>query len=248
MLRKAIDSFIGALGMFTRLPVPYHPLLEDSLSLLLCYPLVGAVAGGLWYGLWLLCFRLGLSILIGGALLCLFPLLITGFMHMDGFMDVMDALLSGRSREKRLVILKDPNTGAFSVCAFGCLLLLQFVACADLYGRGWYGPGLICLPIFSRSVSALCLTCPPMLEGSTLGRAFGSRAGTGAKAWFALWALLSAAGLVWTTGIIWVPITAGAASLLGLLWAMQGLGGSSGDVAGFCLVLAEVAGLIAMSL
>ena len=42
-------------------------------------------------------------------------LLVTGGIHMDGYMDTMDALHSYGSREKKLEILKDSHIGAFAV-------------------------------------------------------------------------------------------------------------------------------------
>ena len=43
--------------------------------------------------------------------------------HMDGFLDTMDALNSYGSREKKLEILKDSRTGAFAVIGFGLYLV-----------------------------------------------------------------------------------------------------------------------------
>ena len=42
-------------------------------------------------------------------------LLVTGGIHMDGYMDTMDALHSYGNREKKLEILKDSHIGAFAV-------------------------------------------------------------------------------------------------------------------------------------
>ena len=58
----------------------------------------------IWH--WKMCFAfVGLAII----------LLVTGGIHMDGYMDTMDALHSYGSREKKLEILKDSHIGAFAV-------------------------------------------------------------------------------------------------------------------------------------
>jgi adenosylcobinamide-GDP ribazoletransferase len=246
-MKKAMDSFIGAVGMFTRLPTPYAPLLSDSSGLLRCLPLVGGLVGLLWIGLYTLLERLAVSARLAGGLLCIFPLLITGFMHMDGFMDVTDALLSSRDAEKRRLILKDPNTGAFSVCALGCLLVMQTAACTELVHLGGRGIMLLWIPVFSRSLGALALICPPLLESSQLGRSFAGSATGLDKLWYTGFALLSGAAL-WIGGGPTVPLIAAAACGLALWAAVRGLGGTSGDVTGFCLTLTEAAALLLTAL
>ena len=71
----------------------------------------------------------GLQLLIGYLLLkytscgnlffaiamALIPVIVSGGIHLDGFADTVDALSSYGDREKKLEILKDPNTGAFAV-------------------------------------------------------------------------------------------------------------------------------------
>lgn len=79
--------------------------------MLACLPLIGLIVGGIWA----LCAWLG-SFLPQplAALLCAAaPWLITGFMHLDGYMDVCDAVLSRRDLETRQRILKDSHCGAF---------------------------------------------------------------------------------------------------------------------------------------
>lgn len=42
-------------------------------------------------------------------------LLVNGGIHMDGFMDTIDALSSHKSRDDKIRILDDPHTGAFAI-------------------------------------------------------------------------------------------------------------------------------------
>ena len=49
-------------------------------------------------------------------------------MHMDGFMDVNDAIMSRRPLEDRLRILKDSTVGAFAVITVMFLVLAMYVA------------------------------------------------------------------------------------------------------------------------
>ena len=76
----------------------------------------------------------GSGVLFAAAAACL-PLLITGGIHMDGFMDTVDALASHQSRERKLEILKDSACGAFAVLYCGVYLLLSFALYYEGYGR-----------------------------------------------------------------------------------------------------------------
>lgn len=243
-MKKALDSFVGAVGMFTRLPTPYAPLLSDSTGLLRCLPVVGGLVGLLWLGLHRLLSFMTISQRVSGALLCVFPFIITGFMHLDGFMDVVDALMSGRDMEKRLRILKDPNTGAFSVCALGCLLIIEAAACTELAALDRRAFVLLWLPVFSRALASLGLVSTPLLEGSRLGRSFAGGSTNSDKILFAALALLSGGGL-WLAGGVMVPLFGAAAWGFGLRVSVKGLGGSSGDVAGLCITLTEAVALLA---
>ena len=59
--------------------------------------------------------------------------MITGGIHLDGFVDTCDALCSYGDRDKRLEILKDPHVGAFAILWIGALLVAQLGLFAQLY-------------------------------------------------------------------------------------------------------------------
>ena len=115
---RLICAFFMCLGMFTSIPCPYRPWDEDARDwMLVTLPLVGLVIGLLW----LLFGWIGTRLLPGmsGAVLAALPWLLTGFIHLDGYMDTCDAMLSWRPLEKRLEILKDSHTGAYAVVGLG---------------------------------------------------------------------------------------------------------------------------------
>ena len=83
----------------------------------LCFfPWIGIVIGLCLYFWRLLCDRFGIRnlcyVFIGTAI----PLLLAGGIHVDGFMDTMDAFHSSQPKERKLEILKDSShIGAFAV-------------------------------------------------------------------------------------------------------------------------------------
>lgn len=66
------------------------------------------------------------------ALLIVLMVVLTGGIHLDGFMDTIDGLFSGREREKCLEIMRDSRVGAFGVIGAICLLLFKFSLLANI--------------------------------------------------------------------------------------------------------------------
>lgn len=151
-----------AFSTYSKIPMPQVPWREENLRHSLCFfPLVGVVVGGLML-LWLwFCERIGIGVLLKGVIGACIPLLISGGIHMDGFMDTTDALASHKERAERLKILKDTHAGAFAV--MGCTLYLLVFAGAISEAK------ISALPIvfvLSRALSALSLvTMPSASEG-----------------------------------------------------------------------------------
>ena len=118
---ELLETLLVAMSTYSSLPMPQFEWNEKNMRYAICFfPAVGAVCGGallLWN--WF-CFRLNVNpVLFASVAVCL-PLLITGGIHMDGYMDTVDALASHQSRERKLEILKDSTCGAFPVKSIIC--------------------------------------------------------------------------------------------------------------------------------
>ena len=105
---KSLVSF------YTIIPVKEHSM-EDAADLMHLSPLIiGIIVGGI-VGL----LSLVLSIVIPAHTLCILILsmllIITGFSHVDGLMDLADALMFKGSREERLRVLHDKYSGSAAV-------------------------------------------------------------------------------------------------------------------------------------
>ncbi len=124
---RLIRAFAISFSMYSRLPMPQFAWKEEDMRYPLCFfPWIGAVIGGLIY-LWVwLCGRYGIGTLCRAAVAAAIPLLVTGGIHMDGFLDTADAFCSWQVREKKLEIMSDPHIGGFSVimlAAYGLIYL-----------------------------------------------------------------------------------------------------------------------------
>lgn len=77
---------------------------------------------------------------------------LTGGLHLDGWMDSADALLSYRSRDKMLEIMKDSRVGAMGVLACVLLLMFKMTLIVSLLEQGLFTAGiaLLTVPVWSR--------------------------------------------------------------------------------------------------
>lgn len=242
-MKRLWNAFCMCFGMFTALPCPYRPWDEDARDMMLvCLPIVGAVIGLLWGLLGLAGLRLLPA--VSGALLAALPWLLTGFIHLDGFMDTCDALLSWRPLEQRLKILKDVHCGAFAVVGMVLLALFSYDA-ARAVAVSMDLRALILIPVVSRCCSAFCvLTLRPVGHSEYAG-IHGRTAQRVAVA--VMWLIANFASWLWLRGLVVALLVETLAFAGSILWAYLTLKGISGDVAGFALSISECAALIALA-
>ena len=230
-----IYGFFMAWGMFLTIPCPKKIWRENARrKMLACLPLIGLIVGGIWA----LCAWLG-SFLPQplAALLCAAaPWLITGFMHLDGYMDVCDAVLSRRDLETRQRILKDSHCGAFAVICLALLVLCQWAVFLSAEALPFWP--LTLMPAASRACAALAvLTLRPMSTSQYSAMTRG-----GAPVVFAAIVLAAVCGLSVLLWDSFAPLAAAVCYWLAAWYAFRQLDGMSGDVSGFALTIAELGG------
>lgn len=238
-MKKWIDGFFMAWGMFLSLPCPLKRWNEDARGrMLCCLPLVGLVVGGVWMlAAYAACFLLRP---VGSLLVAAAPWLVTGFLHLDGFMDVCDAVLSRRDLPRRQEILKDSHCGAFAVISMVLLALTQWSVA--LSGESIYLPALLPIPVASRACASLAVqTLRPMAASQYA--AMDRKSGGAAFAAMLLAASVAVPLLLWRSS---APLAAALGYFLAVWYADRQLGGMSGDVSGFALTLSELCGLAAL--
>ena len=225
-----------AWGMFLAIPCPRKIWSEGARQkMLVCMPLVGLLAGGVWAGAWLL--LRGAPGPVQAAVCAAVPWLVTGFMHLDGYMDVCDAVLSRRDLATRQRILKDSHCGAFAVICMVLLAMGQwslFLAAEDV---SWLA--LLLIPAATRACAGLAVLGQRPMGTSQYAAMGPARGGYGA----ALWVLLAlSVGLpLWLDGSFG-PLAAAAGYGLAVWYGFRNLDGMSGDISGFALTLGELCG------
>lgn len=236
-------SFIMAFSMFSVIPMPRIQWKEENMRYMLAWmPAVGVAAGALQWGWLLLCDLLSFGPLPFAVGLTLFPILLTGGIHMDGFSDTVDALSSHAEPRRKREILKDPHAGAFAVLYTAGYLLLFTALCTELPRTGTAMLTLGLHQVLARALGALCSVRFPSASRSGLQHTFRDAAAKRVTALLTIWALLCAGALC----ALSLPggIACAAVSLLCLLYlkrmSLRQFGGMSGDLAGYLITLAEL--------
>lgn len=240
-----LKSLAIAVSMYSRIPVPNFSWDDKSAKYALCYfPFVGLIIGIAEFAAFFLLSYIETNIL-KLCIMCTVPLIISGGIHMDGFMDTVDALSSYSDKERKLEILKDPNTGAFAVIAFGVYMLLYIGLLSELKS------GVIiifCLGfVLSRALSGIyVLSFDKAKNGGLAAQWSGFTDKKKAVAALSVQTFLCIAVMLFfdmITGIIVILITV-VTSIYHYNNCKKNFGGITGDLAGYFLQLEEIAVLL----
>lgn len=243
--RTLIQSFIIAFSMYSKIPMPAVSWTEAGMKYALCFfPAVGAAVGGVMMLFFAVSDYLGIQpgSICFAALGTAIPILVTGGIHLDGFLDTVDARSSFQTRERKLEIMKDPHTGAFAVIGCGVYLLLYVAAFSRLDQTAF--PSIVGIYVMTRAVSGWSVVSFPRAKKDGLASTFAS--GAQKKT-------VQIVLVCWlTAGFLYLGMTGGwirALILLAVLlvsayryyrMAYREFGGMSGDLAGYFLQSAEL--------
>ena len=242
-MRKAIRT---AFSIYSAIPVKNGEWTGDGMAYVLpAMPLIGVVIGAVYVILLLLMDALHMGFLFRGCVLTAVPILITGGIHLDGFMDVSDAVHSYGTREERLAIMKDPHVGAFAIMDTCLYLVVYAGVCSEL--TSGLMPAAFFVFVLSRALSALAAATFPKAKKNGMlhsvaeqvpGRAVGM-IGAEVLASILLALILGAFAGVFATALLMVL----AAVLMYVIYFFVMLGlfdGTTGDLAGWFLQLTEL--------
>ena len=246
-MKLALTAFFMAWGMFWMIPCPVKWWDERArIGMLLFLPVIGAMIGAVWALCAYLCERFAAGCITAAALTVI-PYILNGFIHLDGYMDCADAVLSRRDLETRRKILKDSHVGSFAVVALVVLFLAEY----SVFSGYTLGKKVWLLPLVCAAPRALCACAVLMIKpmpGSSYERMFSGGVPTSAK--------VMAACLLLTVTVF--PLLLGRVGLCAFIGALgayltiayihHDLQGMSGDVSGAGTTVGELCALIALAL
>ena len=250
-----MESFLIGLQFLTRITIKTQTeWTEENFGKSVKYfPLIGAIIGIISAALTGIFYIVtgGKLPILTGALAFTLPIIITGGIHCDGFIDSVDGLFSGREREKILEIMKDSRVGAFGAVGLILLATLEVATLIELLKISitWTLATIFSAPIISRLMMVLTIGKFPYARREGMGKAF-SKYTTNRTIFFALIETI----LIFTpliffdvklflTEILAAIISFGFTFYFGN-FAIKKIGGVTGDIYGAVSTLVELIVLI----
>lgn len=130
-----LSSFIIAFSMYSKIPMPNAEWSKKNMRYAMCFfPFVGLLIGCIDYLFAVSLLYLKVPSLIIGLVLSVVPVLITGGIHIDGLLDTIDAVMSYKTKEEKIKILDDPHVGSFAVI-YGCIYIISFFVFSTFISR-----------------------------------------------------------------------------------------------------------------
>lgn len=172
-----IKGFLINIQFFTSIPIKIVlPMDKEYLrKSVQTFPLLG-IFQGIFYSciLFILYEWTPFSHLAVAFFLWLSLILLTGGIHLDGWMDASDAYFSYQDKEKRLEIMKDPRIGAFGVISVIVLLSTRFLFIYDLTNNVHFLSYILiaAVPFLSKNVMGIMLLTVKTAKNEGLGRLF----------------------------------------------------------------------------
>lgn len=241
-----IKACFIAFGTYSKLPVPYFEWKEKDMEYSICFfPFVGLFLGAASWGWLWICAKLGIGNMARAAAVIVLNILITGGIHIDGYMDTMDALHSYQPVEKKLEILKDAHIGAFAVIMLSVLLLAYIGALPGIEFNNV--PLFASTFVFSRILSGLSVV---LFKGAKKGGMLYAFSSSAQKKVVCISLVMEflfmAAGTIWIYKIKAVFVIV--AMLIVFIYyrykSYKEFGGITGDLAGWFLCLSEMVAVI----
>ncbi len=238
-----MKDFLAALQFLTTLSIGRTEVSspEKFARSMLYFPLVGLIMGSIVALLGFLV-RLKLAAGTAAALLLVAEIMLSGGLHLDGYMDTMDGIFSGRSRARILEIMKDSRIGANAAIAVSGLLILKYALLVEILRvQAW--PVLIIMPALGRMGMGVGTALFPYARPEGLGKGFAEYFTPGRLAVTAIYTGVAAAVLFnWRGILLWVGV--GIWAYIFARFAAERIGGLTGDVYGALSELSELVCLL----
>ena len=209
------------------------------------FPIVGALIGlaaGIVYGI---AIGIGLPDIVAAVLAVGAGALITGALHEDGLADMADGFGGGRTRERKLAIMRDSRIGAYGVIALVVVLAAKVGGIADLGSIGLVIAAMVAAAAASRAAMPAVMLWMEPARSDGLAADAGHPPSTHVWTGLALAAVLAVGLLTWSGLVAFLVAGLGTAAVAWL--AERQVGGHTGDVLGSVQQFSEVLFLLTLA-
>ncbi len=161
------NSMLAALASYSIIPMPNIELTEEDTKYQLCFlPLIGVGIGAILCG-----WNIGWPYLcnynfLPAVVFVIVPVIVSRGVHVDGFIDTVDAICSNKTMDRKLEILKDIHIGSFAMIMSLSYFLIALGVWSEMPIDAV--PVLAVGFVLSRALSALAIVTFPHAKTSKL--------------------------------------------------------------------------------
>ncbi|PDT68363.1 adenosylcobinamide-GDP ribazoletransferase [Bradyrhizobium ottawaense] len=202
-------------------------------------PVAGLLVGLAGAFVYKVAIRFGLTPNIAALLALATTALITGALHEDGLADTADGLGGGRTRERKLEIMRDSRIGTYGVCALILSFGLRWSALAAIADPLLVAFALCAAHAAARAGVPAFMSLVPPARPDGLSASAGSPSGRSVAIAFALGTLALALALGPGKALVGLIVLSLAGLLLARL-AVRQIGGQTGDILGAFEQIGEI--------
>ena len=250
-MSNLFKSMAITFAMYSKIPVRNFNWEKENMKYCLLFlPVVGIVEGIFLIVFSIFLNKLNVNPILIAAVLTVLPILYTGGIHMDGFLDTMDALGSNQDKQKKLNILKDSNSGAFAIIGGLVYILLYFASLLTF--QGFTRIYILAVSyMLIRAYSALSLIVFKNARGSGLAFEFADKSLIYTNRTVLIGFILLGSVAMIIINVNYGLLCAISTFLVFMYYRVKSFeefGGITGDLAGYFLQLAELVVVLVLAL
>ncbi|RKD72890.1 cobalamin-5'-phosphate synthase [Sinobaca qinghaiensis] len=240
-IKNAYKGLLLAFGFLTVFPVSktvdWTP--DTMRRALHHFPLCGTLAASLAAVIAMVSLSLELPVYAVGFLVLMAFVVVSGGLHLDGWMDVSDAVLSWKPREEKLAVMKDPLVGSGAVWTTILLLGGKYTAIVTMLDTSlvFFFTALFAVPVLSRAGMGAVVSRGRLLSSTGLAASFQQSGRPSDVRWLAGITILSLLPALYFS--LFLTISLAVISMICTLalyrFFVRKLGGVNGDTAGASL-------------
>ena len=246
-MKSVINGFIIAFATYSKIPMPKVEWNKKNMKYAPCFfPVIGLVIGALLYGWSFVCGEYGFGQTCFALVGTVIPIIVTGGIHLEGFMNTADALHSHEKKEKKPESLKNPHVGAIAVTSAICFFFLYAAGLTLI----WKKNQLLLLGLsymISRILSGMSIVWFPAAKKDGVLYSFSSMA----QRRTVRVVLVTLLAMCFISAVMIQPVI-GSVMALAAMWvwtyyyyiSLKQFGGITGDLAGYFFCLCELSSVL----
>ncbi|WP_407380193.1 adenosylcobinamide-GDP ribazoletransferase [Methanobrevibacter sp.] len=161
-----IKSLLGLLTFSTILPINVFTSIEYMTRMTWCWPFLHLIVGALAAACGFICGQfLHLNVFFTSVLIYAFLMLITGYNHLDGVMDMADGVMVHGNPEKKISVVKDSSVGAGGIATLFLVASLTIAGINNVLDYNFLIGIVICEMVAKSSLLTTALTSKPLTPG-----------------------------------------------------------------------------------